>query len=95
MLIVDKNMPTLDSLQALAISPSDCVALMVFAFASLASLVGKKPIKTMTGAFIGLMLATIGIASNTGVIRFTFGVPDLLAGIPKKTVFCESIRAKA
>lgn len=66
---------------AVTFSPSDYVALMVFAFASLASLVGKNPIKTLLGALIGLMLATIGIDANTGVIRFTFGVPDLLAGI--------------
>jgi putative tricarboxylic transport membrane protein len=61
--------------------PSDYVALMVFAFACLASLVGSSPVKTLTGALIGLMLATIGIDANTGVQRYTFGIPDLLAGI--------------
>lgn len=66
---------------AVTFSPSDYVALMVFAFASLASLVGKNPWKTLMGALIGLMLATMGIDGNTGVPRFTFGVPDLLAGI--------------
>ncbi len=66
---------------AVTFSPSDYVALMVFAFASLASLVGKNPVKTLLGALIGLMLASIGIDANTGVVRFTFGVPDLLAGI--------------
>lgn len=66
---------------AVQFSPADYVALMVFAFASLASLVGKNPVKTLLGALIGLMLATIGIDANTGVPRFTFGVPDLLAGI--------------
>ncbi|WP_026480943.1 tripartite tricarboxylate transporter permease [Ahrensia sp. 13_GOM-1096m] len=66
---------------AVTFSPSDYVALMVFAFASLASLIGKNPVKTFLGALIGLMLASIGIDANTGVVRFTFGVPDLLAGI--------------
>lgn len=61
--------------------PSDYVALMVFAFATLASLVGANPVKTLTGALLGLMLATIGVDSNTGVMRYTFGIPDLLAGI--------------
>ena len=61
--------------------PSDYVALMVFAFACLASLVGSSPVKTLTGALIGLMLATIGVDANTGVERYTMGVPDLLAGI--------------
>ena len=66
---------------AVTFSPADYVALMVFAFASLASLVGSNPVKTFLGAVIGLMLAAIGIDANTGVMRFTFGVPDLLAGI--------------
>ena len=61
--------------------PSDYVALMVFAFATLASLVGSSPVKTLIGACLGLMLATIGVDANTGVNRYTFGVPDLLAGI--------------
>lgn len=61
--------------------PSDYVALMVFAFATLASLVGANPVKTLIGALLGLMLATVGVDSNTGVMRYTFGIPDLLAGI--------------
>ena len=66
---------------AIHFSPSDYVALMVFAFASLASLVGSNPVKTLLAAVIGLMLASIGIDANTGVARFTFGIPDILAGI--------------
>ena len=66
---------------AVGFSPANYVALMVFAFACLASLVGSNPTKTLLGALIGLMLATIGIDSNTGVARYTFGIPDFLAGI--------------
>ncbi|MGB3554117.1 MAG: tripartite tricarboxylate transporter permease [Jannaschia sp.] len=66
---------------AVTFSPADYVALMVFAFASLASLVGKRPIKTLIGAMLGLMLAAVGIDANTGVPRFTFGIPDILAGV--------------
>ncbi|WP_370321260.1 tripartite tricarboxylate transporter permease [Oricola sp.] len=66
---------------AIHFSPSDYVALMVFAFASLASLVGSNPVKTLLAALIGLMLASVGIDANTGVARFTFGIPDILAGI--------------
>jgi len=66
---------------AIHFSPSDYVALMVFAFASLASLVGSNPVKTLLAAVIGLMLASIGIDANTGVARYTFGIPDILAGI--------------
>ena len=66
---------------AVTFSPSDYVALMVFAFATLSSLVGKNPVKTLLGALIGLMIASIGIDANTGIPRFTFGIPDILAGI--------------
>ena len=66
---------------AVTFSPANYVALMVFAFASLASLVGKSTVKTLLGATMGLMLATIGIDANTGIPRFTFGIPDILAGI--------------
>ncbi|WP_269583785.1 tripartite tricarboxylate transporter permease [Roseibium sp. Sym1] len=66
---------------AVTFSPSDYVALMVFAFVTLASLVGKNPVKTLLGALIGLMLASVGIDANTGVPRFTFGIPDVLGGI--------------
>lgn len=66
---------------AVHFSPSDYVALMVFAFASLASLVGSNPLKTLLAALIGLILSSVGIDANTGVPRYTFGVPDLLGGI--------------
>ncbi|WP_428023734.1 tripartite tricarboxylate transporter permease [Arcobacter sp.] len=66
---------------AVKFNPSDYVALMVFAFASLSSLVGKNAIKSLFAALIGLTLASIGIDANTGVPRFTFDIPDILAGI--------------
>ncbi|WP_226781417.1 tripartite tricarboxylate transporter permease [Oceaniglobus trochenteri] len=66
---------------AISFSPADYVALMVFAFASLASLVGKDPLKTLIAALIGLMLATVGIDASTGIKRYDFGIPDILAGI--------------
>ncbi len=66
---------------AIHFNPSDYVALMVFAFTCLASLVGKNPVKTLLAAIMGLMIASIGIDANTGVARFTFGIPDILAGV--------------
>jgi putative tricarboxylic transport membrane protein len=66
---------------AISFSPADYVALMVFAFASLASLVGADPLKTLIAALIGLVLATVGIDASTGVMRYTFGVPDIMAGV--------------
>lgn len=66
---------------AVTFGPAEYVALMVFAFATLASLVGRSPVKTLLGAVLGLMIATVGVDANTGVNRFTFGIPDLFSGI--------------
>lgn len=66
---------------AVSFSPADYVALMVFAFAALSSLVGSDGLKTLVAALLGLMLATVGIDASTGVMRYTFGVPDILGGI--------------
>lgn len=54
---------------AVEFTPADYVALVVFAFASLASLIGKSVVNTLLGALIGLMLATIGIDASTRVER--------------------------
>ena len=72
--------PTIASL-AIGFSPADYVALIIFAFASLSSMVGDSAIKTTLATVLGLMIASVGIDANTGIPRFTFGVPDLLAGI--------------
>ena len=72
--------PAIASL-AVGFGPADYVALIVFAFASLSSMVGDNVVKTSFAAVIGLMISTVGIDANTGIPRFTFGVPDLLAGI--------------
>lgn len=66
---------------AVGFGPADYVALMVFAFSCLATLVGARPLKTIIGVVIGLMLATIGIDSATGVMRFTMGIPNLFDGM--------------
>lgn len=66
---------------AVTFGPSEYVALMVFAFATLSSLVGRSGVKTLLGATLGLMIATVGVDANTGVNRFTFGVPDLFSGV--------------
>jgi len=72
--------PAIASL-AVRFSPADYVALIVFAFASLSSMIGDNALKTTLAAIFGLMIASVGIDANTGIPRFTFGVPDLLAGI--------------
>lgn len=67
---------------ALLFGPAEYFALMVFAFACLASMVGSRPFKTLLGATIGLALATVGVDAGTGVYRYTFDNVHLADGIP-------------
>ncbi len=55
--------------------------LMVFAFATLGSMVGSQPTKTLIGCVLGLMLATVGLDATSGAYRFTFNEPELGDGI--------------
>ncbi|OZG74589.1 tripartite tricarboxylate transporter TctA [Hahella sp. CCB-MM4] len=66
---------------AIRFGPSEYVMLMVFAFSCLATMVGSRPVKTLIGALIGLVLATVGIDSGTGVLRFTMGIPNFFDGV--------------
>ncbi|SIS46098.1 tripartite tricarboxylate transporter permease [Neptunomonas antarctica] len=66
---------------AIKFGPSEYVWLMVFAFTCLATMVGSRPIKTLVGVVIGLLLATVGVDSGTGVLRFTMGIPNFFDGV--------------
>lgn len=71
---------------ALAFGPVEYVALMVFAFACLTGLLADQPIKAMLAAGIGLALSTIGIDANSGVMRYTFDMPNLIDGLAFSTL---------
>ena len=66
---------------AIDFGPAEYVLLMVFAFTCLSTMVGSRPVKTLIGALIGLALSTVGVDSGTGVLRYTFGAPNLYDGI--------------
>lgn len=66
---------------AIRFGPAEYVMLMVFAFTCLATMVGSRPVKTLVGTLIGLLLATVGIDSGTGVLRFTLGIPNFFDGV--------------
>jgi putative tricarboxylic transport membrane protein len=72
--------PLLASL-ATGFGPAEYFVLMVFAFATLGSMVGDQPVKTLIGCVLGLMLATIGLDATSGAYRFTFGSNELADGI--------------
>lgn len=67
---------------ALKFGPAEYFALIIFALATLGSMLAQKPIRSLLAALIGLFLTTIGIDGNTGVYRFTFDMPHLFDGIP-------------
>ncbi len=71
------------ALAALAIGfgPAEYFVLMVFAFATLGSMVGSDPVKTLIGCTLGLMLATVGLDPTSGAYRYTFDEPELGDGI--------------
>ena len=66
---------------AVKFGPAEFFALMIFAFASMSAMMGKDPIKTLIGAVLGVLISTVGVDSGTGVLRFTFDMPELYDGI--------------
>ena len=66
---------------ALAFTPPAYFALGILGISVIASLSGRSLLKGLLAALLGLMLSMIGTDPVSGVPRFTFGEPDLLAGI--------------
>ncbi len=66
---------------ALRFGPPEYFTLMVFALAATASLSQESPIKGFMSLLFGLMVTTVGIDLQSGVLRFTFGVAELQTGI--------------
>src|SRR5688500_14710776 len=65
---------------ALRFGPAEYFALMVFAFITVAAVLGSSTVRGLTSLFLGLLLGLVGIDSQTGQARFAFGVPELLDG---------------
>ena len=66
---------------ALKFGPAEYFALMIFAFTTVAAVIGSSTVRGLTSLFLGLLLGVVGIDSQTGRSRFAFGVPELLDGI--------------
>ncbi|OSZ74533.1 tripartite tricarboxylate transporter permease [Hydrogenophaga sp. IBVHS1] len=66
---------------ALSFGPAEYFALMCFAFACIAGLMGDAPVKAGLAALIGLSMSCVGLDSNSGVYRFTGGDVHLSDGI--------------
>ncbi|MFO0461817.1 MAG: tripartite tricarboxylate transporter permease, partial [Burkholderiales bacterium] len=62
---------------ALKFGPAEYFALMVFAFVTVAAVLGSSTVRGLTALFVGLLLGLVGIDEASGQMRFTFGVPEL------------------
>lgn len=71
---------------AVLFGPAEYFVLVIFAFASLSVRAGEYPLRALGSTCLGLMLATVGIDSTTGVLRYTFDEPQLYDGIEFTTV---------
>jgi putative tricarboxylic transport membrane protein len=67
---------------ALAFTPPAYFALGVLGLSVIASLGGDSLVKGLMAGVVGLMIAAVGTDPVSGINRFTFGSPELLAGIP-------------
>lgn len=79
------TMPLLNLLD-IGFGPAEYFALIIFAFSALSINTGAYPARTVVSTCLGLMMATVGIDSTTGVLRFTLGQPQLYDGIEFTTV---------
>ncbi len=66
---------------ALLFGPAEYFALFALAFATLGGIASKNQAKAAFAAALGLGIAMIGIDTQTGVPRFTFGEVHLMDGI--------------
>ncbi|WP_438315830.1 tripartite tricarboxylate transporter permease [Sporosarcina sp. FA9] len=66
---------------AITFGPTEYFALMLLGLTAIASLSEGSTIKAFISACVGIMVATIGIDSQTGTQRFTFGNAKLFDGI--------------
>jgi len=66
---------------ALTFGPTEYFALMLLGLTAIASLSDGSIVKAFISACAGIMVATIGVDSQTGTQRFTFGITKLFDGI--------------
>ena len=65
---------------ALRFGPAEYFTLMVFALTAASALGGDSLAKGLIATLLGLMIATVGIDLQSGLARYTFGLPQLQEG---------------
>ncbi|WP_017572770.1 tripartite tricarboxylate transporter permease [Nocardiopsis halotolerans] len=66
---------------ALGFGPAEYFALAVLAFVCTAAVVTSSPLRGVAALGIGLAISVVGIDDQSGAIRLTLGVPQLLDGV--------------
>src|ERR1700729_3954786 len=66
----------------LSIGSPELLAFTLFGLSMVATLSGRAPLKGLTAAGLGLMIAMVGSPSPTGTLRWTFGWLYLWDGVP-------------
>ena len=66
---------------ALKFGPAEYFMLFLFALSATASMTEGNRLRGFIATIMGLMIATIGIDGQSGVIRFTMGILELQSGI--------------
>lgn len=71
--------PTIAAL-GLKMTPPDFFALMITAFATVSSLMGKSLNRGLLALTVGLVIGLVGTDPNSGAARLTFGSPEAMDG---------------
>ena len=66
---------------AVKLGPPEYFMLMLLAFTTVSSVLGKSTLRGITALAIGLALGLVGIDQITGQVRYAAGVPELMDGI--------------
>lgn len=67
---------------ALMFGPYEMAAILAFTLVFIAGLSGGSLFKGLAAGGLGVFLGTIGLDPQTGLPRMTFGIPDLMDGVP-------------
>lgn len=66
---------------ALSFGPAEYFAIMLLGLLAASTLAHGSPLKGIAMVVLGLIFGVVGTDVNSGVARFTFGVPELLDGL--------------
>lgn len=66
---------------ALSFGPPEFFTLILFSLTIIAGVSGDSLLKGLIAAFLGMLLATVGLDLVYGTNRFVFGSPDLMGGL--------------